>query len=522
MVEDGSGHASDLLTAVVNPTTHQLDLKFTPGKTGVATVKVNVAKPGETPVMDEFTVTIKPNLLAQISNDGLLTAMMPGDKGTAQVTLVNNSGGVAKGLVKATLYLSESSGTSSDLAGYTLSEADREIGSSTFNLNLASGAATSVPVKFAVSNTELLANGKVYRVLVKIESPAGSTLEELYVDDNVGHGNALHSYNIAFGKVGTRTNAPLTILDSNGDLMTLRLSGGGKATVTKAADGSVDISIVGSTASSVLSVTTAKGVIADIDDIFINDVIGSAKLGNVHLHGFFTASSGIKSVVFGDLGNMDGTQPELSADKSIIIGSFTNAAQKVRISAGKVHDYSLESSMPIEQLVAKEWLNQTGQVEHIVAQGIGTLKITAGNLESDVILGARTTGLFSVSGALKGANVRSSGGFTTVSLGSMEGSTFLAGISEKPTLVSDFAVAKNISAFTIRGLMSDSVVAAGRIGTTKVSSVDATAGTAPWGFYVDALTSYVRGTVRLANLNQASVGGDVKDSVAPNYEVRVF
>ena len=527
---------TNLVTATINPTTHALELKYTTGMTGVAKVKVKVSKTGEMDEFDEFLVTVKPNLLADVQSDGLHSSFVPGDKGTANIQILNNSGGLAKGKVNVKLYLSESALTNAgDGKGFELDTegADADLLLATLNdisINVAPGKNTSIPVKFTVP-ADGLTSGKQYRLLAKVETANGSTIQELYTDDNVGNftkesvslssPDVLRTFSLDFGSVGGRSKVPLTVQDADGQNVTSTIIGPGTGSVVKNTDGTVDVTVTGTSAKSTLSVKTAKGEVADLDDLFINETIGSVKLGNVNLHGHFTASEGAKSITLGDLDSTYTAQPTINLDKTLSIGVFPVATQKLSLTLGNVRDYTLQSSMTVSKISAKEWLNDalTTAANSITAAGIGVLKIT-GNLEASVTV-ARfdRLNLFSVGGALKDATVKTNGNIGVMQLGDISGSTVLAGLVAKPTAIGDFIAATTITNFTVKGTMSDSTVAAAKFNVISVAAVDANAGSGPDGFYADAIKSYIRkGAVKRTNLD-APVTFDI---VAPNYEVRVF
>ncbi len=528
--------ATNLVTAKINATTHALDLKYTTGMTGVAKVKVKVSKTGEADEFDEFLVTVKPNLLADVTSDGLHSSFVPGDKGTANIQILNNSGGLAKGKVNVKLYLSESALTNAgDGKGFGLDTegADADLLLATLNdvsINVVPGKNTTIPVKFTVP-TDGLTSGKQYRLLAKVETADGSTIQELFTDDNVGNftkdsvssssPDVLRTFSLDFGAVGGRSKVPLTVQDADGQNVTFILKGAGTGSVVKNTDGTVDITVADTNTKSSLQVKTANGVVADLDDLFINNTIGSVKLGNVHLHGHLTASEGAKKITLGDLGNTDDAHPENNLDKTISIGVFPVATQKLSLSFGNVRDYTLTSGMNIAKISAKEWLNDaTNTLANIIgAPGIGTLKI-AGNLEASVtVAGFDKLNLFSVGGALSGATVKTNGNIGDVHLGDISGSTFLVGLAAKPTAIGDFVSAKTIANFIVKGTMSDSTVAAAKFTSIVVTAVDANAGSGLGGFYADAIKSYVRkGVVKRTNLDAPVTF----DSVSPNFEARVF
>lgn len=545
ITDAATGDPTKLVTSKFNEATNELDLKYSPTLSGVAKVTVTVSKPGEIDVEEEFLVTVKPNLISEVSNDGLKSTFVPGDKGTAKVLVTNNGGALAKGKVNVKLYLSESVPTQQgDGEGFAL-DTNPETGDrllavlNNVNINIKPGKSATIPVNFTVTNLEtgegeMLIDGTKYRLLAVVEPVAGSTVQELFGDDNVGNFRlatesltspaVLRTFDLAFGEVGGRGGVPITVQDGNGENITLKLAGPGTGSVVKNADGTLDISLSGTTAASKLSVVTGKGLVADIDDLFINDTIGSVSLGNTHLHGHFTASGGAKSIIFGDLGNTDDAHPENNLDKTLSIGAFPIETQKLALKMGEVNDYTLVSDMPIVALSANGWLNGLNTAANTIgAPAIGTMKI-AGDLEANVVVAGTTKlSLLSVTGAMRDISVKSGGDVSKIQVGDLIDSEILVGVNEKPDAIGDFALAKTIGNLTVKGTMANSVVAAAKITAASIANVDANAGTEVGGLYADAIKSYVRKgpvpAVKKTNLDAPTTN---VDTLAPNYEVRVF
>lgn len=531
VVDAASGLPTKLVKAKVNAVTGKLDVAFSSKLNGTAKVIVT-ASDGAGTETDEFLVTVKPNLIAEVVTDGLASTFVTADKGTAKVRLTNNGGALAKGKVDIKLYLSESNfSDNSDPLGFALDTAtDILFAQSTgIAVNIAAGKTATLPVKFTIPSDGLI-DGKRYRVLAVVETSAGSTIQELFTDDNVGNSRIeaaglddpriLHTFDFAFGSVGGRSKVPITVEDANGDDVTFSIKGPGTGTLTFD-NGAISISVTGSTEATTILAKTARGIVADVEDLFINQTVGAVMLGNVHLHGHFTASGGAKSIVFGDLGNTDAGRPEDNADHTLSIGAFPSAKQKLTAVFGSVRDYSLAAEMDIASLKAAEWLNDAvnTNANTISAPAIGTVTI-AGNLEAGIsINGTAKLNTLSVGGSLSGVTVRTSGAIGALKLGDLSGSLIFAGVLAKPAGLGDVIAGTSIDSITVSGTMADSIVAANLIKSAKVNAVDAAAGTATWGFYADAIKSYLRkGAPKLTMLDAASK----PDAVDPNYEVRIF
>jgi cyclophilin family peptidyl-prolyl cis-trans isomerase len=513
---------SSIVRTRLNPVTNELTLTYVRGQAGTANITVTVSKNGESST-DEFAVALTPNLISTFDRDTLPDVFVPGDKGVVKVKLANSAGGTAKGFVNVRLFLS-STAEGNDKA-LTIDGDDIEItpaSTRAFRLNLQSGQTVALSVPYLVPDT--LNPGTEYFLLVKPEASDVAT-QDLFTDDNVGVSFTDHTFTRAFGSVGARSNVPLTVADLNGDVITLNLRGAGIGTVSKDAAGDLDISIAGSTAGTAFTVKTARGVVADIDDLFIQNTVGIVKLGNVHLHGHFTASGGARSIAFGELGSDAG-----GTDKSLSIGIFPVARQLLSLSFGKVNDYSLFSGTPVARLTAKSWLDDEAGTapNRINVAGISSLTIN-GDLEADLLVASSaTTRLVNVTGALRGSEIKSGGDFVTMKFGSIENSSILVGLSEQPDTLSDFSIGKKVSSLRVAGSVTASAIAATTFNSIIIGSADG-AGASDGGIFADAIKRYIRkgsSRVILANLNDATPGDDqplVADTeFAPNYKVTVY
>ena len=122
------------------------------------------------------------------------------------------------------------------------------------------------------------------------------------------------------------------------------------------------------------------------------------------------------------------------------------------------------------------------------------------------------------SGAIRGSVIQSAGDITAVKAATFDGVSVFAGVTAKPTLLADLANARKIGSITATSAFLNSTVVASEIGKVAVSGVTG-AGPAKFGFYADAIKSYVRaGVPKLTNL---TVAGE-SDMVAPNYQVLIF
>lgn len=466
---------SSLVTAEVNETTEQLELDFVPGQTGTALVRVLIQKAGEPDVVEEFTVTIKPNLLSDVTSDGFespLTPFTPGEPQNATVKLINTGGGIASGTVDIKLYISESNGGVSDSAGYTLVtnglNPDRLLATmEDVQVDIESGDSDDILVNYTIP-ADLLKDGKNYRLIAVVEASDGSTIDELFTDDNQGASDDPRLFDQAFGSF--TKGSPLTYQDEGGNAVTFTISGPGTGKVSIHADGSYDLNVSGTTAASKISIKLPKGVVdTDLRNIFIHDTIGTVSLAKVNILGNFTASGGVKSVVLGDLGNTSGDL-ELSADKTITIGAFPVSTQKTTLTFGEVHDYTLDSFMGIAALKAEAWLNEVDAENTVSTSTLGKLTITAGDFEADLlVVGNEKITTISIFGALEDSTIRVNGNVSSATFGNIINSNIFAGSDGLPSDSSDFALPVVVSKLTVKGGITDSTLAVSQIKTISVT-----------------------------------------------------
>ena len=464
-IENVSGDS--FLLPALDPATSKLELSYLPGKAGVAKVKVKVTDTKGTPVTtddesvdEEFQVTVLPNLVAKVTSS-LTTIISPGQKGIVNVDIANNGAGIAKGDVKVRLFLSEINAagvTDADIAsGFTLEQnTDIEItADAAKSISLASRGTLSLATKFAISPTaaSLLKAGSDYRVLAYLESTTGTTIQELFTDDNVGNTFAQSEFKNIFGSLPDgRKGVSFTTKDfklsgqPDGPDVTLIIKGPGQGEVIRNDDGTLNITLSGTTTASSFSVKAAQGIVPKIGELHVNDVIGKVTLKNAHLLSHLSVSGGAKSLVLGDLGAlMPGHTSNLS------IGGFTDI--KTTITAGTVRDYNIDASSPIKSLTVKAWKNvNLSEHETLELSGLGKLAI-AESLEADILdIGATAITSFTVKGTITGSTIITDALVKKLVVGTVTGSSFLLG---DPGQVAALATTKGTLAF---GSVSDSSI----------------------------------------------------------------
>lgn len=517
ITDAGTGAASDLLTATIGgPANSKLRLLYAPGEAGIANVTVTATRGPDT-VDETFQVKVLPNLIGNVEVDPLRKIIVPGDVGAATVTLTNNGAGQLAANVDVKFYLSKAGGTEPN--GTVVDPTDLLVGQLLAQpVSLAGGASVDLIGNIRVP-AQLPAAAAPYRLIVEVKTATGSTVTELFTDDNNAIDGDVHALVTQVGTVsvqnfGTRIIPKLLYSAPDGDRVALRLTGSGTGTVTVAGT-EVNLSVIGTTADSVL---TAKSKVAGervaLHDIHIANAVGFVNFRNVNTDGHITASGGVQNLTLGDV----------SGDRSLIIGALLpENAVGATIQLGRVTDLSIESDQPIAALTAKQWLDTTGGDDRITTPALGILNILGapakgsipaapGDFEAnvDVSAGGLITSI-NIAGFLRDATFTiPKANVGAVTLGGIDNSGFFVGTTGRPTDVGDFTKVRTIESFTVGSSTTTGVrfvnsqVAAANFGTINVAGVDGASGTQPFGFVADSVLSYTRaGGPTGANLTTA-------------------
>ncbi len=506
------GTPSSLLKASVKGST--LDLKFS-GNAGLADVIVTGRNAAGEPTTDTFTVRLAPNLLASYGTDSFASVIVPGDSSTVGVSITNSGSANLKTSVKIEYFLSKVLGPeSSEPEGTVVSEGDVLLATlASRAISLAPGKSVTIPQKLAIPTDLTQTPGDTYRILAKV-TPL-STVDQLndFTDDDTARLSGRHQLFNAFGSFAGRTGVALKYVQDDGNpttvdpIVTLTMKGLGVGQLTIDGDGKIDLLVESTDVKSKLLASVGKGgSAAEFDDVSFASVIGSVDLGAAKLSGFGAFSGGVQTLKIGDLNG-----PGALAIGALLPTNTTKAA----ITLGRVHDYALESSMPIGSLTAVEWLETTGAEEALSLLALDKLTIAGakggprGDLQASVNVAASTSvGSITIAGLLNGATITTAGDIGTVTIGGMNESGVFAGTLARPAGLADFFADRTISKFAIKGitgftgdLFAGSQVAAQEFGTISVQKVDPTNGVVPFGFVADVIKSYNRvGGAKLSKL----------------------
>jgi peptidyl-prolyl cis-trans isomerase A (cyclophilin A) len=514
----------------------ELNLVYNKTQSGVATIQVKAIQGGEE-VIETFTVTVRPNLIASVMvqpksgdqlvpGDSLSAILVPGEAGKVKFVIKNNGGANFSGNAEISLFMSSRDtddpegtilDTDDDLRLKIVDSKTRSVFDSitqSVTVNSAGELEITLNVKLPTDLFETAIDD--YRLLIDIKPVTGTT-QELFTDDNFAVDGVVHVLTNQFGTIdltsegfGKRTNVKLNYtLPGSDKLNTLSLKGPGTGQVTfiegdsdVTTDDTVELLVTGTTFASLLKATTVQGGEVKFSQIDITDSVGTVDFGIVDRPGNVSISAGAKSVIFGDI----------SDDSHMTIGAPISQLP-VSIRLGSVSDFSLEATQPIKLLKAVQWLdvtdpsdNPAGVDDLISVQSISSIKITGnkkagirGDFEANVeTIASDKLSSLSVSGLVSNATIHTPGSIGKVVVGGLINSNIFAGTDERPDSLTDFETVQTIQSVTVKGVSGvtgtfvGSQVAASIISKISVRGVDATNATEDFGFVADEVGKYSR------------------------------
>jgi cyclophilin family peptidyl-prolyl cis-trans isomerase len=238
-----SGAASTLVNAtIVGGKT--LDLKYATNQSGVANVTIRAFKDGEF-VDETFCVTVKPNLIANITDDLLPSAVVPGELTKAKIRLANNGAATLNGSFDVKFYLSklipgvDSQGTTFDAGDILIGQLAGQ------QLSILGGASKTLTAQLAIPAELVQGNTSAYKLIAQV-TPVGTAPNELFTDDNNALDGDRHALTNQFGTFkttafigqqaldfGERSNVTLSYLNAAGDTGKLSVKGSGSGQISQ-------------------------------------------------------------------------------------------------------------------------------------------------------------------------------------------------------------------------------------------------------------------------------------------------
>jgi uncharacterized protein (DUF1684 family) len=381
-----------------------------------------------------------------------------------------------------------------------------------------------------------------------------SLIAETNETDNTATASGTGAVTLNFGLVNNKKKR-LSLTDNLGVVTSFKLTGPGTANVTRASDGSYDVTLTGSTDRSSLSMSSKAPRVTStptpmlalalttlevsptpagrVNSINTATALRSITGKNTDLVGDVNVTGGLRSLSVRDI---------VTEDQTLTFGNNASNTRGTSITARTIQNTNITSEAPIRSLKAVQYLDDNATRDVVTAPSLGTLSITGskklqavGDFQSDLQLtdADAVTGLKSakIKGVVSGANVRSASDIGSVSAAGVNNSLFFAGVNNSqltlPATNVSFVKDSEIRSFTVRGTRSstdptviNSIVAAQRIGKLNLGLVEPANGATTVGVATTSIGSYQRATpttsVKLRNQSTAGISDSQGD-----FEVRI-
>jgi hypothetical protein len=325
------------------------DLAVTGAAGDVVTISVNTTTPPppeEPPPPPPPVPNDAPDLTPTIARITLPPVFTPGDRATVVVSIANV--GVLPAVGFATVRLFASTDTLLDDADILL---DTGAAMTDKAINLAPGRSKTLRGTFTA--TEALPTGTIYL----LASVTPTNIPESITTNNTAVSATPFESTSTFGQLTGRRGAVRQIRgDEDGSQIFLTLSGPGTGTVTRDADGGIDIVLDGTTPSTRFTVTVRGGDgVTTFDDLTVNGSVAALSLSKVNLAGDITVAGDVRSLAALDM-----------TGGTIALAGTTPTAVKL----GAVSDTNLTAAAGVRSLVVSRWTG-TGT---IAAAYVTTLK----------------------------------------------------------------------------------------------------------------------------------------------------
>lgn len=360
-----------------------------------------------------------PLLVASIGTVNFPAQFLPRDKGTADVTITNGGGEVARGVVAVNLYLAH--GNTIDSTAVLLRSVHRSV-------VIGSGQSLSLAPAFAAGTMA----GGPYNLIVELSPVSKFTAAQVPTTPVVAPGQLLAETNV-FGTVGSHPNIRFTGIDAAGDKATLWIVGPGEGNVSTRG-GLIDVEVTGTTTASVLHIVTSgtsafsfgtvhvagplgemEGSQASVTGSFKID--GSVLKFNLHAAGTSNSSGGGGGVTPLAIVRGGGTPPT-QVGSTISIGSGANTS----FALGTMENVTLQTAAPIGSLSATTWGGgqiSTPWINNLVVSSMsGDIFVRGGGKIVKAQIGSISGGTWAIAGGIESLAVR----------GDVDSATIYAGV----------------------------------------------------------------------------------------------
>lgn len=434
----------------------------------------------------------------------------PNAKITLPVTVTNTGTGDAQH-VKVSLFI--------DTASTFNAATAKPLGTQTLSL-LKHSTTKNLKIKGVVPGT--LNNGD-YHVFAIVDPE--SLIAETNETDNTATASGTGDVALNFGSVSNKTKR-LSLTDNLGVVTSFKLTGPGTATVTRASDGSYDVTITSSTDRSSLSITSKAPRATPTLGSRVNSITSANAMKSI---------SGKSTDVIGNINIAGGlhtltVRDIITTDETITLGNNSADTRGTAITARTIQNTNITSQAIVHSMRAAQWLDTNETRDVLTAPSMGNFLVTGskrlsavGHFQGDLLLtnAAAATGLRSakIKGVVSGSIVRSASNIGTISTAGVTDSLFLAGANNSlttlPTNSSSFVADREIKSFTVRRAHASTVptvintiIAAQRIGKVDLALVQPSNSATNFGVAAVNVKGYQRDTltVSVKLKNQTVVG----------------
>jgi hypothetical protein len=324
--------------------------------------------------------------------------LLPGDTGSANVTIVDQGAGRSRGTVAVSLSIAP-------VADPTDAEPLALLGTSTFAANLRGGTARTVPVRFTVpADLAAYLTTQLYTIFAALAPVATLTAAQVSATPAATFTPA--TVELAFGAAGIHLHYKLTTTLSNGATVALSITGPGSGTLVDAGGGGVDLSLVDTTPGSTVSIVPAGNGPVSIASLSDPAPLGGVAAAGVPLVGAITLGTGVRRLTLGDV-----------TDSTITFGPTYPAV----VSLGAVTGTTLLTSGAMQSLSVASWDDTA--TDSVTATGIRGPLTSAGDFGARLSLSGdrrpEALGSISIAGTVDSPTWLVDGGIGAVSVGSV-------------------------------------------------------------------------------------------------------
>ncbi|MBN1765336.1 MAG: right-handed parallel beta-helix repeat-containing protein [Sedimentisphaerales bacterium] len=304
------------------------------------------------------------DLTAEFGVISFMDTMIPGDKGKVSVVITNTDVEDVNGAITIELYLSDDE---------NVDDGDVLLGQISKNLKLKALRAKTFKINGIIPGD---AGPDNYYLIADIYGTAfGGSEDGLILAESQTRELVWKFGNIS----GTsRTKVKLTVLDDAETMVTFTLAGEGEGTVV--GQGQFDeITLVNTSDSSKLGIKT-KGNATTIGDINVtNGSLNMISAKTTDLRGDIYVNGSLGKLMMRDISS------GITGGHLIQIDGAGGAAGDLDIKVGSISDLSVDSTLGIKSISATEWIDGDDELDEIIADWIGKVKIS-GDFEAYLFL----------------------------------------------------------------------------------------------------------------------------------------